>query len=83
MRVEQFKENVLTMAIRNLNFLVKCETTEEIELLKIHTFHIVKIARKLHMFWLCHKLLDEFSNNVRKIFLKNIDKNTKTLDKIK
>lgn len=72
MRIEQFKENVLTMAIRNLNFLAKCETTEEIEVLKIHTFHIVKIARKLHMFWLCNKLLDEFSNNVRKIFRKNL-----------
>ena len=78
MRANQFKENILTMAIRNMHFLTKCDNTREIELLTIHTFHIVKVARKFKMFWLCYELLDVYSKNVRKIFLKNIKELTKT-----
>ena len=78
MSTEQFKENILTMAIRNMQFLDMCESTEKMELLAIHTFHIVKVARKFKMFWLCYELLDVYSKNVRKIFLKNMKELTKT-----
>ena len=78
MSTEQFKENILTMAIRNMQFLDMCESTEKMELLAIHTFHIVKVSRKFKMFWLCYELLDVYSKNVRKIFLKNMKELTKT-----